>query len=277
MRNHTLYPPLELPRLQSWWTHHSQASTPLSIKYLTQCDSTNAQLYRSTQQYNTLLIAEQQSHGKGQFERAWVSQAGDLIFSIGLLLPTAQLQNLSLRVGLSLHQVFSQQHLKTQLKWANDVIATHPDTQQRGKLAGILVQTSAVTPETSWVVIGVGVNIAARWLPQHVAQSAFAPIGLAQLSEAWMTPAAGAREALIMQLVDTILVQIETAASQNNWHQHWNTHDLWLHQPVTLIDPQHTAHHGVGLGINPQGEYQLHIDNRIVAFCSGSLRAYNAS
>ena len=264
-----VYPKLDLATLQTWWSEHSQATSPLAIKYVAQCDSTNAQLYRSPHQYNTLLVAEQQSHGKGQFERAWVSQSGDLIFSIGLLLNVAQLPALSLRIGLALHQVLTQYGIQNQLKWPNDVIATHPDTAQRGKLAGVLVQSLPVNEQSFWVVLGVGLNVSARWLPQHA--SNFAPIGLAQLATEWMSPSAGAREILLMQLVDNIMLHIETTHSE--WVGEWNTQDLWRNLPVTLTDPQQLEHHGIGAGINAHGEYQLVNDASKTAFHSGQLKA----
>lgn len=273
MQNLIAYPPLSLTTLQQWWTKHSQATTPLAIKYMAKCESTNAQLYSSTRQHNTLLVAEQQSHGKGQFERAWISQSGDLIFSIGLLVPTSHLTALSLRIGLALMQVFKQHGLKVQLKWPNDVIAHHPDTNQRGKLAGILVQSTATTQaDTQWVVIGVGINVAARLLPQSISPSAFAPIGLAQLSSQWISPPAGERDALLMQLVDTILVHIETIAVQGSLASLWNAHDLWQNQWVTLTDAQGAEHTGIGAGINELGEYQLRNNSNLKSFLSGQLR-----
>ncbi len=269
------YPPLQLARLQNGWSTHSQATTPLGIQYVAECESTNAQLYSSTRQHNTLLVTERQSHGKGQFERAWVSVAGDLIFSLGLTLPLAQLPALSLRIGLALTQVFAQHSLSTQLKWANDVIAQHPDTGQRGKLAGILVQSQPAHHGHAWVVIGVGVNVAPRLLPQQINASAFAPIGLAQLAPQWSTPEAGAREALLIALVDTILVHIETAALNQDLPKLWNAHDIWRGQAVTLTDPQGAEHHGTAAGIAPSGAYQLKLDSNgtLKAFVSGQLRA----
>ena len=89
------YAPLELARLKHWWSHHSAARSALAIKYVAECDSTNAQLYRSPSQHHTLLVAERQTHGRGQFERVWRSQAGDLIFSLGLSLPLDAIPALS--------------------------------------------------------------------------------------------------------------------------------------------------------------------------------------
>ena len=160
------YAPLELARLKHWWSHHSVARSALAIKYVAECDSSNAQLYRSPSQHHTLLVAERQTHGRGQFERVWRSQAGDLIFSLGLSLALDAIPALSIRVGLALAQTCTQNGWPVQLKWPNDLIGQ--TASHKGKLAGILVQTNPNNHSHEsrstmrWVVIGVGLNIAPR-------------------------------------------------------------------------------------------------------------------
>ena len=231
------YAPLELTRMKDWWSHHSAARSALSIKYLSECDSTNAQLYRSPSQHHTLLVAETQIQGRGQFERVWRSQSGDLIFSLGLRLPIDKIPALSIRVGLALAQTLNAYGYHIQLKWPNDVIG---DTgTHKGKLAGILVQTNpSEHSATRWVVIGVGLNVASRLHESmdDTTPSAFPPIGLAQLDSAWQIQhlPTGARETLLMRLVDAILLQIEAAHTlpDPQLTQHWNAYDVWQQQSV---------------------------------------------
>ena len=280
------YAPLELPRLKHWWSHHSTARSALSIKYVPECDSTNAQLYRSPSQHHTLLVAETQTHGRGQFERVWRSQSGDLIFSLGLRLPLDKIPALSIRVGLALAHVLSQSGCRVQLKWPNDVIGntgTH-----RGKLAGILVQTNPSEHSTMrWVVIGVGLNVASR---QHerlndIAPSAFPPIGLAQLDPTWLPQqtAAGARETLLMRLVDAILLHIESAHAlpDPQLAQHWNPYDVWQQQTVQWTDNGTIAEstdnrYGAAQGVDAWGAYRIRSHSgEIITLNSGQMRAYH--
>ena len=275
MHNVAQIPSIQLSALQKWWSTHSQASQALQIKYISQCDSTNVQLCHSPRQHNTLLVAEHQTHGRGQFERAWVSGTGDLMFSLGLLLPPSLVPALSLRIGLALAQVCAVHGWHAQLKWPNDVIATHPDTGQRGKLAGVLVQNQPANDgEHAWVVIGVGVNIATRLLPAASDASAFPPIGLAQLDETWIQPVNHQREDLIMQIVDTILVHIETAATapDEQLARAWNSHDLWHDSHLTITEPSGRRHTGTGFGVNADGAYQINVNGDIRSFYSGQLR-----
>ena len=291
------YAPLELARLKHWWSHHSAAHSALAIKYMAECDSSNAQLYRSPSQHHTLLVAERQTHGRGQFERVWRSHAGDLTFSIGLRLPLDKIPALSIRVGLALAQTCTRNGWPVQLKWPNDLIGQ--TDSHKGKLAGILVQTNpSEHSDMRWVVIGVGLNIASRLndrLNDHststdLAPSAFAPIGLAQIDPTWhaRTLAIGARETLLMQLVDAIICAIESAHAlpDASLAQRWNQYDLWQQYTVQwaengTVDESTAADYGTALGINAWGEYRIQpaiIDPAaapIVTLNRGQIRAYH--
>ena len=281
------YAPLELTRMKDWWSHHSAARSALSIKYLSECDSTNAQLYRSPSQHHTLLVAETQIQGRGQFERVWRSQSGDLIFSLGLRLPIDKIPALSIRVGLALAQTLNAYGYHIQLKWPNDVIG---DTgTHKGKLAGILVQTNpSEHSATRWVVIGVGLNVASRLHESmdDTTPSAFPPIGLAQLDSAWQIQhlPTGARETLLMRLVDAILLQIEAAHTLPDLQltQHWNAYDVWQQQSVQwsengTVDTAMNLPYGAAQGINEWGAYRIRsaADNAIITLNSGQIRAYH--
>lgn len=287
------YAPLDLTRLKHWWSHHSTAHNALSIKYVAECDSTNAQLYRSPGQHHTLLVAERQNHGRGQFERVWRSQPGDLIFSLGLRLPVDTIPALSIRVGLALAQTCAQHGWPVQLKWPNDLIGQ--TSSHRGKLAGILVQTNpSEHSDARWVVIGVGLNIASRLHDTNgyadLPPSAFAPIGLAQLDSTWHAHnlSVGARETLLMQLVDAILCAIETAhpLPDAQLSEQWNQYDLWQQQTIQwtdngTVDSLNSTDYGTALGINAWGEYRIQpaittpTSATIVTLNSGQIRAYH--
>ncbi|MGZ7242464.1 biotin--[acetyl-CoA-carboxylase] ligase, partial [Streptococcus pyogenes] len=68
-------------------------------------DSTNSELMRRARAGHVdpvLLVAEQQSAGRGRMGRSWASRAGDsLTFSLGLPLQPADWSGLSLAVGVA--------------------------------------------------------------------------------------------------------------------------------------------------------------------------------
>ena len=107
-----------------------------------------------------LLVAEQQTAGRGRMGRRWQSQAGDsLTFSLGLPLQPLDWSGLSLAVGISLAESLEPDHggnPRIRLKWPNDLWLT--DAQGERKLAGILVETAS-WGELRYAVIGVGLNV----------------------------------------------------------------------------------------------------------------------
>jgi len=103
----------------------------------------------------TLILAEEQTAGRGRQGRSWTSEPGA---GIWLTLiergDRASLDVLSLRVGISLVSALEpliREPLR--LKWPNDVY------RGAGKLAGILVEARWRGGDPDWVAIGVGVNV----------------------------------------------------------------------------------------------------------------------
>jgi BirA family transcriptional regulator, biotin operon repressor / biotin---[acetyl-CoA-carboxylase] ligase len=127
-----------------------------SVEVLPEIDSTNTELMRRAragQTEPTLLVAEQQTGGRGRLGRNWASaQGSSLTFSLGLLLQPQAWDGLSLAVGTS---VAGSLHAGIQLKWPNDLWV------QGCKLAGILIETAAVGTQR-YAVVGIGINITPR-------------------------------------------------------------------------------------------------------------------
>ena len=132
-----------------------------TVEVLPQVDSTNSELMRRARLGQTdpvLLVAEQQTAGRGRLGRQWQSQAGDsLTFSLGMLLRPADWAGLSLAVGVALAEAL---HPDVRLKWPNDLWLADR------KLGGILIETAssaASAPGAArYAVVGAGINIAPR-------------------------------------------------------------------------------------------------------------------
>jgi BirA family biotin operon repressor/biotin-[acetyl-CoA-carboxylase] ligase len=126
-----------------------------SVEVLAQIDSSNSELMRRAragQLEPVLLVAEQQSAGRGRMGRQWFSGEGgisSLSFSLGLPLKPRDWSGLSLAVGLSIAQSL---HPALRLKWPNDL------WWQGRKLAGILIETASLG-DSRYLVVGVGINI----------------------------------------------------------------------------------------------------------------------
>jgi BirA family transcriptional regulator, biotin operon repressor / biotin---[acetyl-CoA-carboxylase] ligase len=112
-----------------------------------------------------LLVAEEQTRGRGRSGRDWLSSAGaSLTFSLSLALAPQQWGGLSLAVGLALAQALEPlndgQQPRLMLKWPNDVWLMDPAGGGR-KLGGVLIETISVG-EHRLCVVGVGLNVLPR-------------------------------------------------------------------------------------------------------------------
>jgi len=102
-----------------------------------------------------VCISAQQTQGKGQRHRQWLSSKDNsILLSIRRVFSTTvHLNGLSLVVGLALIEMLEAYGVTNlQLKWPNDVYYQHQ------KLAGILIE-NVVRNQFQSVVIGLGVNI----------------------------------------------------------------------------------------------------------------------
>jgi BirA family biotin operon repressor/biotin-[acetyl-CoA-carboxylase] ligase len=104
----------------------------------------------------TLIIANEQTAGRGREGKAWHSSPGAGLWLTLIERPkdVSGLGVLSLRVGLVAAEAldrFASEPIR--LKWPNDLYV------DRGKLAGILVEARWRESTVEWVAIGLGVNV----------------------------------------------------------------------------------------------------------------------
>ena len=145
-----------------------------TVEVLPTIDSSNTELMRRAREGLTepvLLIAEQQTQGRGRLGRNWVSGVGDsLMFSLGLPLAPRDWSGLSLAVGVSVAESLQPQlpaagrGPRIGIKWPNDLWL-----EGDRKLAGILIETASFVGSHQhdmtaprYVVIGVGINVRPR-------------------------------------------------------------------------------------------------------------------
>ncbi len=145
---------------ESIWEAVSPHLPGFTVEVLPAVPSTNTELMQRARAGRTepvLLVAEQQTAGRGRLGRAWASGLGDsLTFSLGLPLAPADWSGLSLAVGVAVAEALGP---GVSIKWPNDLWV------QGRKLAGILVETAGFTGQGAgprYAVVGVGINIAPR-------------------------------------------------------------------------------------------------------------------
>lgn len=103
----------------------------------------------------TCITAEEQTAGKGRYQRKWISPQGVNIYAtFYFILPrdTLNLTALAHIMGFSCAQVLIAEGLHPKLKWPNDILL------HRRKIAGVLCETS-FSNQTVDIFLGIGLNV----------------------------------------------------------------------------------------------------------------------
>jgi len=130
------------------------------VVYYRRLDSTNSAAKALAQQKateGTLVIAEEQTLGRGRLGRRWLAPPGtSLLFSL-IFRPNLEVrlvQGLTMICGLGVREgIRETTGLPAQLKWPNDVMLGGR------KAGGILTEVSAIGGRLDYAVVGIGLNV----------------------------------------------------------------------------------------------------------------------
>lgn len=103
----------------------------------------------------TVVVAVEQTAGRGSRGRSWDSRAGGLWMSVLLRPAPAGIALLSLRVGLAVAEALERANpgLGLGLKWPNDLY------WGERKVGGVLCEARWAGEMPAWTVVGVGLNL----------------------------------------------------------------------------------------------------------------------
>ena len=235
----------------------------VDVEVVAQTGSTNADLLARAAQLArpTLLIAENQSAGRGRAGRSWLSAAGDsLTFSLAWKFAGSpqRLLGLPLAVGVALAEAVAALDVPVQLKWPNDLL------KDGSKLAGILIETQGTAGGGTWAVIGIGLNLQ---MPDELEQR----IGRAVAAAPWL--ARMERDVLMAALLDALAAAMEQfeAAGFGPFRARWNALHAWRGQAVAIIDHGAVLQQGVAVGVDDSGRLLLDTDGGRVAVLAGDV------
>lgn len=247
--------PIRWPAEAVW-----EAVAPLlpgfTVEVLPSIDSTNTELMRRAragQTEPTLLVAEQQTAGRGRLGRVWQSDVGaSLMLSLGLLMAPRDWSGLSLAVGVSVAESLQPtlpplepgQPPRIGLKWPNDLWLSGDR-----KLGGILVETASfVAPQAAhpasahgtaarYVVVGIGINV----LPRSGEGMSMPPGSLQDVEPGLDAPAA------LLRIVPPLVAMLQgfEACGFAPVQPRFAARDVLQGRPVTLSDGQTGTAHGV--------------------------------
>ncbi|NVH63354.1 bifunctional biotin--[acetyl-CoA-carboxylase] ligase/biotin operon repressor BirA [Pseudomonas simiae] len=227
-------------------------------------DSTNAEALRLVGagcEAPFLVLAEQQTAGRGRRGRKWVSPfAQNVYYSLVLRIESGlrQLEGLSLVVGLAVMQALRESGVQgAALKWPNDVLVGQK------KIAGILLELVGDPADICHVVLGIGINVNMQRADDVDQQ---------WTSLQLQTGSPVDRNALVARLGLQLQDYLERhrlggfIALQEEWEQ---SH-AWQGRPVSLIAGVHQID-GVVLGVDHQGALRLSVDGVEKIYSGGEL------
>ena len=239
-------------------------STPWPAFIHQTLDSTNAEALRCVGRGEVapfIVLAEQQSAGRGRRGRKWVSPfAENIYYSLVLRIEGGmrQLEGLSLVVGLAvLNALRDIGTINAGLKWPNDVLVGSK------KIAGILLELVGDPADVCHVVLGIGINVNMK--------------SAEEVDQAWTsirleTGRSINRNEFIVILNNRLHQYLQQHEVQgfSVMQSEWEENHLWQGRDVSLIAGTHKVD-GKVLGIDRQGALRIDVAGSEKVFSGGEL------
>ncbi len=144
-----------------------------NVRYFDSIDSTNQYAKKAGEENEPeglLVIADEQTAGKGRSGRHWTTPPGTTIAMTVLLRPKIAPERISmvtLVMGMAIAKACRDLYgLDAGIKWPNDIVINGK------KLSGTLTEMSAEMTAVNYIVIGVGINVNLREFPEEIRQTA---------------------------------------------------------------------------------------------------------
>jgi BirA family biotin operon repressor/biotin-[acetyl-CoA-carboxylase] ligase len=154
---------------------HRLYGTPFArrIYHFFKTDSTNSiamRLGESGELHGTVVLAEEQTAGRGRAGRSWTSEKSSGIYCSILLrppIPPAHAPLLTLVAGLAARDAAAEElAILPDIRWPNDVLVGGR------KFCGILTEMHAEPDRVHFAVVGIGMNVNQTKMPEELADDA---------------------------------------------------------------------------------------------------------
>ncbi|MFC2041446.1 biotin--[acetyl-CoA-carboxylase] ligase [Chloroflexota bacterium] len=232
------------------------------VIYCPSLTSTNEVAKQESQQgaaEGTVIVADEQTAGKGRLERVWLSPRGSIAFSVVLYPSLPCLPSLIMIASLAVvHGIGSVTGLKSQIKWPNDVLINGK------KVCGILIESDVQGNRVNYTVIGIGVNINLRLADfpeiQSVATSLADEVG---------------REVSRLSMVRCLLVEIErlylASLAGGEVYEEWRDNLVTLGKRVR-VKMKEAVSEGIAESVDRDGSLLLRgLDGSLTKIVAGDV------
>ncbi len=207
----------------------------------------------------TIIIADEQTVGKGRQKRVWLSPRGNIALSIILYPSAVYLPSLTMLASLAVvYSIESETDLKPQLKWPNDVLI------KGRKVCGILIESGMRGRKVDYAIVGIGINVNLRLVDfpeiSSIATSLSDELG---------------REVPHLDLIRRLLVEVEklylTLPSGESVYQQWRDRLVTLGRRIQVSWGK-TRYEGIAESVARDGSLLLrHADGGMTRVVAGDV------
>ena len=211
----------------------------------------------------SLVVADEQTAGRGRADRGWVSRPGVSLAMSLVMRPSpreaAHITRFTALAALGLVQALAKMGLRAEIKWPNDVLLNGK------KAAGVLVEADWRGELLDALVVGMGVNIKPGSVPDP------AEVRFPSTSIEAAAGQAVDRWALLADILKS-MQQARAYLCEETFMEDWNAHLAFRNERVLFHLPTGDVKRFLILGVMPNGRLSLQDgDGQKKAFTSGEI------
>ena len=223
------------------------------IYHFFKTDSTNRvamELGYAGEPEGAVVLAEEQTAGRGRAGRSWHSERGAGLYATLLLRPRlspVQAPLLTMLAGLSAHRAIeAQTGLAPELKWPNDLL------MHGKKVGGILTEMHAEPTQVRFVIVGIGINANQEKFPSELSS-----VATSLRKESGHTHSR-------LELLVRLLTEFESDYNRflregaSYVVQRFETASRFAKGKRVRVDTGHETYFGTTSGLTPEGLLRVH-------------------
>ena len=201
--------------------------------------------------HGTVILADEQTAGKGRRGRKWESPAGENIYMSLLVRPKMQPEKapmLTLVMAYCVAKALKKQGFEeVQIKWPNDLVLSGK------KVCGILTEMTMDGNAIQHVIIGIGINVNNRTFPEEIKGMA---TSLCLESGRFIE-----REKIVENILAEFGEEYERFVAAGDLSQIWEAYNAMLintGKQVCVLEPGNT-YEALALGITQEGQVRVQL------------------
>lgn len=213
----------------------------------------------------TVILAREQTKGKGRLGRVWSSTKDkDILMSI-ILKPEIQIKDIpkiTLVGATAINMALRDIGIDSQIKWPNDIVI------ENKKVSGILTEMSSNSRDINYVIMGIGINVNQdiQDIPKEL-QYKSTSLKIVKNS------VIDRRELLnnILERFRTLYMPFRSNGDMEKVINIYRENSIVIGKEILVIKGKDKIRKGVAIDINHRGELLVEFPEGLEEICSGEV------